>query len=346
MFAEIGDWGGLSWALGLLAWVRFNQGQLAEAEQLASDVLREGSESADRWANGMMGVLLANVAMWTGRPTVAIERAREARLLFQEIGDRWGEVQSIAPAARALGCLGRVEEAEALHAEVATFTDELGDPGLVAIPASVAGALAGHLGDGERAQREFQTGINAWTDEQSIATHESRVGMSRAMLQLGNVGGALAHLDTPRDDTDALLVASAGVEAMVLAAAGQPERAVALTDRANALPIGSYLDHLESWMARGLACAQLGEDACAREACATALTLADGTESPLDQALARLAHSHALTALDDPEAEAAGAEARARLDALGLPATGWETAFHLAATGGREVTPRDTTEVA
>ncbi|HEV8208329.1 MAG TPA: adenylate/guanylate cyclase domain-containing protein [Acidimicrobiia bacterium] len=346
VFAEIGDWGGLSWALGLLAWVRFNQGQLAEAEQLASDVLREGSESADRWANGMMGVLLANVAMWTGRPTVAIERSREARLLFQEIGDRWGEVQSIAPAARALGCLGRVDEAEALHAEVATFTDELGDPGLVAIPASVAGALAGHLGDGERARREFQTGIDAWTDEQSIANQESRVGMSRALLQLGNVAGALANLDTPRDDTDALLVASAGVEAMVLAAAGQPERAVALTDRANALPIGSYLDHLESWMARGLACAQLGEDACAREACATALALADGTESPLDQALARLAHSHTLTALDDPEAEAAGTEARARLDALGLPATGWETAFHLAATGGREVTPRDTTEVA
>jgi class 3 adenylate cyclase/tetratricopeptide (TPR) repeat protein len=346
VFAEIGDWGGLSWALGLLAWVRFNQGQLAEAEQLASDVLREGSESADRWANGMMGVLLANVAMWTGRPTVAIERSREARVLFQEIGDRWGEVQSIAPAARALGCLGRVDEAEALHAQVATFTDELGDPGLVAIPASVAGALAGHLGDGERARREFQTGIDAWTDEQSIASQESRVGMSRALLQLGNVAGALANLDTPRDDTDALLVASAGVEAMVLAAAGQPERAVALTDRANALPIGSYLDHLESWMARGLACAQLGEDASAREACATALALADGTESPLDQALARLAHSHALTALDDPETEAAGAEARARLDALGLPATGWETAFHLAATGGREITPRDTTEVA
>ncbi len=262
VFAEIGDWGGLSWALGLLAWVRFNQGQLAEAEQLASDVLREGSEGADRWANGMMGVLLANVAMWTGRPTVAIERSREARLLFQEIGDRWGEVQSIAPAARALGCLGRLDEAEALHAEVATFTDELGDPGLVAIPAAVAGALATHLGDAQRANREFQSAIDAWNDEQSIANTESRVGMSRALLQGGNVDGALSQLDAPRDDTDALLVASAGAEAMVLAAAGQPERAVALTDRANALPIGSYLDHLESWMARGLACAQLGDDAC------------------------------------------------------------------------------------
>jgi len=345
VFAEIGDWGGLSWALGLLAWVRFNQGQLAEAEQLASDVLREGSESADRWANGMMGVLLANVAMWTGRPTVAIERSREARVLFQEIGDRWGEVQSVAPVVRALGCLGRVEEAEALHAEVATFTDALGDPGLVAIPASVAGALAGHLGDGERSQREFQTGIAAWPDEGGIGSHEARVGMSRALLQRGDVEGALAQLDAPRDDTDALLVASAGVEALVLAAAGQPERAIALTDRANALDVGSYLDHLESWMARGLACAQLRDDACAREACGTALVLADGTESPLDQAIARLAHAHALSALEDPEAGAAGVEARGRLDDLGVPARGWETAFHLAATGGRERSRRDTTGV-
>jgi class 3 adenylate cyclase/tetratricopeptide (TPR) repeat protein len=345
-FAEIGDWGGLSWALGLLAWVRFNQGQLAEAEQLASDVLREGSEATDRWASGMMGVLLANVAMWTGRPAAAIDRATEARRLFQEIGDRWGEVQSIAPAARALGCLGRLDEAEALHGEVATFTDELGDRGLVAIPAAVAGALAAHLGDGERAQREFQKGIDAWTDEQSIANVESRVGMSKALLQRGNIEGALAQLDVPRDDTDALVVASGGTEAMVLAAAGQPERAVVLTDRANALVVGSYLDHLDAWMARGLACAQLGDDACAREACATALALADGTESPLDQALARLARAYALAALGDPEAESVRAEARARLDAIGVRASGWETAFQLAATGDRKLSPRDTTEVA
>jgi class 3 adenylate cyclase/tetratricopeptide (TPR) repeat protein len=345
-FAEIGDWGGLSWALGLLAWVRFNQGQLAEAEQLASDVLREGSEATNRWASGMMGVLLANVAMWSGRPQVAIERSSEARRLFQEIGDRWGEVMSIAPAARAYGCLGRLDEAEALHAEVAAFTAELGDKGLVAIPAVVAGALASHLGDAERAQREYQTGIDAWIDEQSIATQETRVGLSRALLQLGNVDGALSQLDIPRGDTDALLVASGGAEGMVLAAAGQPERAIAITDRVNAVPIGSYLDHLEAWMARALACAQLGDDACAREACATALALADGTESPLDQGLARLAHAHALAALDDPDAKDVRVEARARLDALGVPATGWETAFRLAATGGRELSPRDTTEVA
>src|SRR3989440_6981879 len=145
--------------------------------------------------------------------------------------------------------------------------------------------------------------------------------MSRALLQGGNVQGALAQLDAPRDDTDALLVTSGGVEAMVLAAAGQPERAVALTDRANAVGIGSYLDHLEAWIARGLACAQLGDEACAREACATALALADGTESPLDQALARLAHSQALTALHHPGAQAARAQARPRLVARGLPAT-------------------------
>jgi class 3 adenylate cyclase/tetratricopeptide (TPR) repeat protein len=345
-FAEIGDWGGLSWALGLLAWVRFNQGQLVEAEQLASDVLRDGSEATNRWAAGMMGVLLANVALWTGRPTAAIERAQEARRMFQEIGDRWGEVMSIAPVARALGCLGRIEDADAIHAEVANFTDELGDHDLVAIPAVIAGALATHIGDAERAEREYRASIDAWTDDQSIASHETRVGMSRAMLQSGNVEGALAQLDAPRGDSDALLVASAGAEAMVLAAASKPERALALTERANGADVGGYLDHLEAWMARSLAAAQLGDDERAREACATALAIADGTESPLDQALARLAHAHVLDALGDPEAADARVEARTRLDALGLAASGWETAFRLAATGGRELTPRDTTEVA
>jgi class 3 adenylate cyclase/tetratricopeptide (TPR) repeat protein len=345
-FAEIGDWGGLSWALGLLAWVRFNQGQLVEAEQLASDVLRDGSEATNRWAAGMMGVLLANVALWTGRPTAAIERAQEARRMFQEIGDRWGEVMSIAPVARALGCLGRIEDADAIHAEVADFTDELGDHDLVAIPAVIAGALATHIGDAERAEREYRASIDAWTDDQSIASHETRVGMSRAMLQSGNVEGALAQLDAPRGDSDALLVASAGAEAMVLAAASKPERALALTERANGVDVGGYLDHLEAWMARSLAAAQLGDDERAREACATALAIADGTESPLDQALARLAHAHVLDALGDPEAADARVEARTRLDALGLAASGWETAFRLAATGGRELTPRDTTEVA
>jgi hypothetical protein len=53
-----------------------------------------------------------------------------------------------------------------------------------------------------------------------------------------------------------------------------------------------------------------------------------------------------LDALHDPEAADVRADARARLDRLGLAATGWETAFRLAASGGRELTPRDTTEVA
>jgi tetratricopeptide (TPR) repeat protein len=326
--------------------VRFNQGQLADAEQLASDVLRDGSEATNRWASGMMGVLLANVALWTGRPAAAIERAQDARRLFQEIGDRWGEVQSIAPIARALGCLGRLDEAEAIYSEVATFTEQIGDSTLVALPAVIAGALAAHIGDAERARREYAIGIGDRIDDESIVTHETRVGMSRAQLQCGNVEGALARLDAPRGDSDALLVASAGVEAMVFAAAGQPERAVALTDRVSTISVGSYLDHLEAWMARALACAQLGDEACAREAGATALALADATESPLDQALARLAQAHVLAALDDSEAETVRTEARSRLDALGLAATGWETAFRLAASGGRELTPRDTTEVA
>ena len=49
---EIGDWGGLGWALGLLAFARFNQGNLDEADSLASQILTEAHETGDRWAVG------------------------------------------------------------------------------------------------------------------------------------------------------------------------------------------------------------------------------------------------------------------------------------------------------
>ena len=67
LFGELGDWGGLGWAYGLLAFVRYNQGRLDEAAELAEHIAVEGRETGNRWAVGMMDVLLANVALWSGR---------------------------------------------------------------------------------------------------------------------------------------------------------------------------------------------------------------------------------------------------------------------------------------
>ena len=45
-FEEMGDSGGLGWTMGLLAWVRYQQGRLDEAEVLAADVARTPGSGA------------------------------------------------------------------------------------------------------------------------------------------------------------------------------------------------------------------------------------------------------------------------------------------------------------
>jgi GH15 family glucan-1,4-alpha-glucosidase len=52
---------------------------------LAEQILGEARERGDRWAAGMMLVLLAALRLWTGRATSAIEPAREARELFERV---------------------------------------------------------------------------------------------------------------------------------------------------------------------------------------------------------------------------------------------------------------------
>ena len=45
-FAELGDWGGLGWAYGLLAFVRYNQGRIEEAATLAEHISSTGGRPA------------------------------------------------------------------------------------------------------------------------------------------------------------------------------------------------------------------------------------------------------------------------------------------------------------
>jgi hypothetical protein len=72
----------------------------------------EGRETGNRWAVGMMDVLLASVALWSGRSRECLERGSEAIELFREIGDRWGEVMATSSVVRALAELGEKDEYE------------------------------------------------------------------------------------------------------------------------------------------------------------------------------------------------------------------------------------------
>ena len=331
-FAEVGDWGGLGWALGLLAWVRFQQGLLEESERLATDVLAESRDLGNRWASGIMQVLLANIALWRGRTDDSIARAREARAVFREIDDPWGEIQSCAPLARALACTGCLGEAERVLDDMDQLGADVADNAISQFPAIVRTSVALHTG---RPQAQSVVATDTVTRRASEALLVEQ-GFLRGLtaLQTGDVKNAVARLEEAREGLSIRgpLAASGAALALAYAAAGCPDRALAVLEEVDREAV-TYLDRLQAALAHGFALAQQGDAAGAEQALWRAGEIADRTESGLDQALARLARAHGWAALGRSDAAEVRAEARAALDELGIDTPGWDTAFRLAATG-------------
>ena len=147
-FEELGDRGGIGWANGLLAYVRFFQRRFADAELLAIKVRADALELGELWAPAMMDSLLASIRLWSGRFSESEELSRRALHAFRELGDRFGMVQALAPRVRSLIALGRTGEAERAIEEAMALGDGYGD---FAFPSMVAAGGAVHLGLGERA---------------------------------------------------------------------------------------------------------------------------------------------------------------------------------------------------
>src|SRR5262249_12799845 len=180
-FAELGDWGGLSWAYGLLAFVRYNQGRNAEAAQLAEHIAIDGRETGNRWAVGMMNVLLANVRLWSGRMNESVARSGEAIDLFQEIGDRWGEVMATGPMVRALAELGRDAEYADTLAHYRTISRDMPDEGLRSFPEVMEALVDLQQGRPEGAQailEHLDLGFDADTGQLGSADFCAAVGLT------------------------------------------------------------------------------------------------------------------------------------------------------------------------
>ena len=333
-FSENGDWGGLGWALGLLAWVRFNQGDLVEAERLGSQIVEELRQASDPWPLGMMTVLLSNVLLWTGRTAEAIERAQEARRVFASIGDRWGELQAAGTLVRGLVAAGRLDEAfaavETAHELLCSGTD---DRNLRDIGRFVAVASAAQAGEPAR-WLEWASADEQFDSAPFVGQQQATLALVH--LQLGDVGAAL-QLAEPAltvsgvKDTKGAYADAASVAALVYAAAGRPDDALAFAQKVEELDGGTYADRVTALTAAGLAHAQHGRLEDAATAFERAETILAGTGDRLRQALLPLARAHALEAVDAAVADRALTAARAQLEALGAKAPGWDMAFRLAA---------------
>ncbi|HUF83752.1 MAG TPA: adenylate/guanylate cyclase domain-containing protein, partial [Acidimicrobiia bacterium] len=332
-FAEVGDWGGLGWALGLLAWVRFNQGNLDEAERLASDVLEESRDISNRWAAGIMQVLLANTALWRGQSAAAVERAEGALEVFRELDDAWGETQALAPMVRALACLGRAREANDAMDVLTSVATRVPDSAVGLFPVLVRFHVAIHTGAADASATADQLAQAVEGGAGILAEHATLRAV--AMLQAGKAREAASALEAVHATLTEQGPGAAAGAALALAydACGRAEEALKLCDGLAEQAV-TYLDHLQVAVARAFALVQLGDLPGAEQSFWRAMEIADRTDSRLDQAIARLARARAWEEMGRADADEAAREAAARLEGLGFEASGWDTAFRLAASGG------------
>ncbi len=315
-FGELGDWGGMSWALGLLAWVRFTQGRLDEAALLADRILREATELGNQWAAAIMRVLLANVAIWRGNPAEALEYATESRAVFQTLGDPWGELQSLGPAALALNAQLHATDARAAVDAAEDAAARIPDHVMRQIPTVLRMAVAIQNGDPEAYELGSRLMELLTRMDERMLTDEQHTLWGLAQLQHGDVAAAIETLSATRETAvNRGPIAAADVAlAAALVAGGRPEDTLAVCDEADDLVV-TFVDRYRLDLARAFALHRTGDATGARTALARAAELVDSTGALLDQFVVRLAR--------------AALERQAPVDEQ--RSIGWETAFALMA---------------
>jgi hypothetical protein len=278
-------------------------------------------------------VLIGMVRLFTGNPVEAITYAGEARDVFASISDRAGQIMALAPLARALAASGAVGDAFAL----VTPTD-VHDGMTYAGPDTFAGllpaALALQVGNPDAAAAAIGELPAPNRGGKFVGHGEELVVRGLVMLQRGQAEDAAswfrsadqtAHSDGERAHARSWL-------AVALCALGDPAGALDTAASLPSLSAGTYLDRGVGALAEGFAFLQLHQRPEGERAFAGALSAVDSTGDRLSQAIFRLAYGHALGGLGDDGAAEVLADARTRLDAMGAPAVGWDTAYSLAAS--------------
>ncbi len=338
VFGEIGDWGGVGWALGMLAFVRYNQGELDEAETLAHQISEEAAETGNRWAEGMMEVLLADIAIWRGRAEESVDRGKSALRMFTEMGDHWGQLQAIAPVARALSTLGRFREADEMLTELDVQAEYLPDPSMRSVTHMVRGAMLAERGDGAAAILQIAAAGDLAGDRDTVGNVDRVLLAALAEVQTGDPHAAIALAEPEYREVSAggPRAALGGLLTLAYAAARQPDHALAVAAELAEVRGGTFMDRLLARWGSAVAYTQQGDVAAAVGELDAAYTLAYSTDSRIVRALAALARARLFEVLGVAAAAEAANEASLALHTAGITASGWVCAFTtaFAATGG------------
>ena len=322
LFEQAGDDGGVAWCQGLLAYIRLHQGRLDEADALSADAFVDARERGERWGQGMMLVLRASVHLWSGRTGTAMRRAQESLESFGDLGDAFSESQALAVYARALGLLGRADEAFHVLEDAQLRIGEGPRSENAAMLISTAGtAIATAIGDPESALIRAGSDSIDGLDPNVIGQGDRIVAIGLALAQLGRFPQAREVLDRAAiEEPDAGRDPNAlATVAMVAVAMGDLDVASEIVAAVEVSPRATYIDHTLAAIAGAFVCQRRGEALGAADALVRARAFVARTEDRVHELVVALA-----SATIDPTARPVADE---RLRELGIDAHGWVALF-------------------
>jgi len=279
----------------------------------------------------MMNVLLSQVRLWTGRVNESLVRGRDAIAMFQEIGDRWGEVMATGPVVRALAELGLDGEYADTLAHYRTISRDMPDEGMRTFPEVLEALVDLQQGRPDAAQAILETIDFGDDGTGQLGFADGCAAAGLALLQLGKVDDAIDVLARGYADvTEDGPVMSLGCRlALAYAAAHRPDDAEPIIEEIQHRAGGTFSDRVVALWAEGFARIQRGAS-YARGPIDAAYEIAIATDAPLEHAIAALARSKALAALGTDDAAEVAADSDRQLQELGLLCEGWARAFDLA----------------
>ena len=215
----------------------------------------------------MMDVLLANVKLWTGRMAESVVRGREAIALFQEIGDRWGEVMATGPVVRSLAELGRDAEYADTLAHYRSISRDIPDEGMRTFPEVLESLVDLQQGRPEAAEAILSTlDLLGEGDSGQLGFADVAAAVGLAMLQLGQVAEAIDLLERgyaeAAEDGPAMVLGSR--LALAYTAAHRPGDAATVIDAVQHRDGGTFSDRVLALWAESFAAHPAGRGRRAR----------------------------------------------------------------------------------
>ncbi|HVE62914.1 MAG TPA: adenylate/guanylate cyclase domain-containing protein [Mycobacteriales bacterium] len=285
VFAEFDDDRGVAWCAGTEALVRMLQGRLGEAKSLVRVLIDQTRAHGNRWAAGACLTIDAIASSELGNVTLAVERGRQAHLIFTELADSWGTSLALVARGMAARAGGSAEEAVLLLSESALHADRHRHPSVGTLALVTLGWChyeAQRLDDAEAAVRRSLELAGGLGLEPQAATGE-RVLLALIARARGDLPTALRTLHdvtrTPASSTLLFPMRQAVAHyAATLLQAGRLSEALAQAELALSVPAEDVRSTVIAHRAYGAALAATGRRADAEQALRTACRVAESTE--------------------------------------------------------------------